>query len=101
MNKSIHFDTIEHHATFGEQQHTDSSFKDYDQSHYATVVNVQQFYAGPEADSDPHLQHQYATTTPTAAQYYNNPQYSENLKDHFGIKHDEEPEQSSNPEDQL
>ena len=30
MNKSINFDTIEHHATFGEQQHTDSSFKDYD-----------------------------------------------------------------------
>lgn len=30
MNKSINFDTIEHHATFGEQQHTDDSFKDYD-----------------------------------------------------------------------
>jgi len=25
MNKSINFDTIEHHATFGEQQHTDYS----------------------------------------------------------------------------
>lgn len=66
MNKSINFDTIEHHATFGEQQHTDSSFKDYDHNHYATAIQVQQFNHGQEAVNNPQTQHQDTKSALTA-----------------------------------
>ena len=66
---------------------------------------MQQFYAGPEAESDPDnsqlIPHPYATTTPAAAQYYNN-QGSDHIH-HFediGIKDDEELDLTSNPEDE-